>query len=58
MTSFLWVLLGLLLFESLGRIWWLAKGEFHARTLGNVAADLVFGLCLMGWIGYLLATGA
>ncbi|CAN7365362.1 hypothetical protein LJR074_002158 [Acidovorax sp. LjRoot74] len=56
MATFLWFLIGLLAFENLGRIFWLAKGEYPARHPGQIAVDLVFGLCLIGGIGYLLAT--
>lgn len=57
MTTFLWVLFGLLALENIGRIVWLANGDAPRRTPEVIALDLVIGLFLMGWVGYLLAKG-
>lgn len=54
MNTFLW----LLVLENIGRIVWLTSGRIPARTPGQVAIDLVFGIALLCWVISLLGKSA
>lgn len=58
MTTFLWVMFGLLVLENIGRIIWLTSGRIPARTPGQVAIDLVLCIALLCWVISLLGKGA
>ncbi|QTD44568.1 hypothetical protein [Ottowia testudinis] len=58
MRMYLWTMLGLLVFGIVMRTLWLGLNVTPARTRGSLAIDLLEGVALAAWTGYLLATGA
>lgn len=49
MKLFFYVVVGVLCWDALGKLWWLATGEFPARTPSVTAIDLFISLLLLGW---------
>jgi len=57
MTTFLYTMLGMLVFDIGARLIWMATGTYPARTPLTTAWDLAFNAGLAGWVIYLLSRG-
>lgn len=49
MKIYLWTLTFLLTFSTIGRLIWLGKGEFPARTTKDTAMDVAIDIVLIVW---------
>lgn len=55
MTTFLYAMLGMLVFDIGARLIWVTTGKYPTITPLTTAWDLAFNAGLAGWVIYLLA---
>jgi hypothetical protein len=58
MRTFIWTIAALTVLSMLGRLAWLAKGQFPPRSRGMEAANVAVDLGLVVWAAVLLANAA
>lgn len=54
MNAFLWTVIAILSVEALGKLYWLATGEFPDRKPAVIAFDVIACVALLIWAVVLL----